>query len=718
MSGLRNHWKTELAPLLYPKRVAVVGATESAGPGRAVTKNVLAGWGDDDVFLVSRTREEVLGRRTYRSLSDLPDAPDLVIAATSADAAVSVAEDAGALGSRALMVLSAGFADSSQQAGRELQRALRSTAERLGLLVCGPNSIGIANVEERRYLWTSDAVEGPSWLGHRNVAIVSQSGGLLISALKGAEAVQLPLRVLVSSGNEAVIQLEDYCEFLLGEPEIGVLAVIVESFGSGDRWRLLASAAAARGVRVVALKVGLSERGGRAVTAHTGRLAGEGAVAQRVLRSLGFVVVESVDELVAGCTVLSRYPDYRPGRVAFLMVSGGTAALVADVAQRQDVPLANFSPETDTKLRSALPDYGTVANPLDTTGGRTIQDRKIISTVGAAILDDPGVDSIVVVAPLDPAGRPGPISEFVDVVAGLRRGEGKPVVMASTLSGSVGAWMTVAGRTGIPFVEDITTWLRFLGHLCQADPPFGPGVGQDAELPRESVPAPVRHLDELGGVPEDVCYELLKACDLQYAPYEIVHEYGELASVAGRVGYPAVMKFVSPDLPHKSARGLLRLPLGDLRALQDAYRDLSESAGAQGLRGKLLIQRFVDSGFEFMLGMKRDPVFGAVVILGWGGVWAEIVDDWALLLPPVTEGSVLRVLHRLKAYRGLAAASPDGQAKVDGLAAYVCGFARLCAGLPARVTAFEINPLMVLRGGEVCAVDALIELDEQSMEWR
>ena len=427
----------QIRRLLAPASIAVVGATDRPGPGSDVARNALrSAESGARVYLINPGREELFGHACHASLGALPEVPDQVIFATSARVAIPVLEEAAALGVGGATILASGFAESSQAQGPADQEEVRRIATAAGMAVCGPNCLGAVDFERGIYGASMAFPEFDPGIHPRSVGVISQSGGLLIGFVNRAAARRLPLRCVVSSGNEAVTGVEDYLDYMLADDGIKVVAIICEGFRDIDRLAAAARHARRDGKRVALMKLGRSPRGREAVRAHTGREPGEDDAIAAELRDAGIAQFDRTDELIEFCQLASHYPTPAGNRVAAIMVSGGAAALACDVAERRNLALARWSEATLGALRELLPDYATAANPLDLTGGTMLHNREAVERAIRLIAGDPETDLLSFVFPLQPDGGSQGLRNLVAFITDLGPDLGKPLMMISTSSGT------------------------------------------------------------------------------------------------------------------------------------------------------------------------------------------------------------------------------------------------------------------------------------------
>jgi len=458
----------KIARLVSPASIAVVGATDRPGPGSEISRNALRSIeAGVRVYLINPNREELFGHSCHASLVGLPEIPDTVIVATSPEIAVNVLEEAASIGAGSAIILASGYAESPEPGGRELQRDIARIAETSGLVVCGPNCLGIVDFERGVNCASMSFPAFNTGSRRRSVAIVSQSGGLMIGLVNRATARRLALRYVVSSGNEAVTGVEDYTEHFLDDSSIDVVAIICEGFADLDRLTGAARRARKAGKRVALMKLGRSIRGQRAVRAHTGRDAGDDVMISAALAEAGIAQFDRSDELVEFCQLASRYPPPRGRRISAVMVSGGAAALVCDIVGRQGLELANWSDSTLNSLGAMLPPYATSANPLDLTGGTMLYNHDAVEQALHLIDDDPETDVIVFVFPLQPDGGTQGIQNLVAAITDIETRLRKPLMIVSTSSATVtDYWAEFSTGVRCPILEDAETAFAAIAGWC------------------------------------------------------------------------------------------------------------------------------------------------------------------------------------------------------------------------------------------------------------
>jgi acyl-CoA synthetase (NDP forming) len=689
--GMREEAMGEasLDRLLRPRSIAVIGAStrEMSFGYRALNNLKTQGFGGP-IYPVNPRYEEILGFKCYPSLAEVPETVDAAFVALAAERAPEALEECGRHGVGGAAVVASGF---------ELQRRIVEIAARHGIALNGPNNLGAINLFDRAILWPSRL---PPGIEAGPVALVTQSGSIGIATSQDER--KLGLGYTITAGNEAALTVADYIDFLAGDARIKVIMLFLESIRRPQAFAAAVRKARAAGQTVLALKVGVSESGARAVQAHTGALAGEDAVYDAFFRAHGVLRVQGLDEMQETAALLSAYPE-RPGNANTVPVtlSGGQAALFADLAARAGVPGRDLSPETVAKLRQVLPSYANPRNPLDAFGAGW--DAEMFDTIVGILTEDPEVG--IVAFSMDAPGSGGADSSWVSLMADmvgtrLPRPDKRYIFVNNLSVGGLNPHVREKlDGYGVPYLLGMTAATAAIGNwLAMPDP-----------LPLVRVPAKVAakaHTD-----PER--FALLSEAGVPMAECRIVDSAEAAAEAADSLGYPVVIKGGAEGLLHKSEAGAVRVGLADARAVRAAYDDVS--AALTGRPGAVVyLQPQAGTGIELLLGLRVDPAFGPVVAVGLGGTLVEVMKEASLRLAPVSVEEAAAMLDETRAGELLAGVRGRGPFDVAAAAEAIAAFSRFGAALAGDLAALEVNPLIVLpRGQGAVGVDAAFEKREE-----
>lgn len=694
-----------LEAILAPRSIAIIGASQDATKigGRPV--ELLRRFGfPGAIYPINPRAKEVQGLTAYPSVDALPETPDLAIISVAAEAAPAALDACAAKGVKAAVIFSSGFAELGAE-GLAMQDRLRATAQRSGMRVLGPNCLGAASVAERSIATFSVVLEnglppeGP-------LGIASQSGNLgsytaLLARERGIGASRF-----ITTGNECDVDIADAIAFLARDPATKVILCVLETCRDATRLTDALDMARAAGKPVIVLKIGASEAGQAAAASHTGALAGSDAVFDAVFRRAGAVRVTSVEQLLdlghAAAVLGDRLPKGR--QTMLLTASGGFGVLLADAASAAGLLLPSPSAETQRRILDVVP-YASPRNPVDATAQMSSRPE-ILETILAALLEDDACDALLVLMSAS-LYLPRLRAVYMPTLRAVREKHPDKVVMLA-VHGPADAVAELTAM-GFPVVDGVGPSTHTLAGLCD--------LAAARSLPPQAAPLPpASPLDPAALRTEAGAKKALAAAGLQVLPERVVSSAADAAEAAAAIGFPVVLKIVSPDLPHKTEVGGVVLSLKDAPAVREAHDAMLARvhAAAPGARIEgVLVSPMVGGGVELILGTKRDPVFGPVVLVGLGGIFAEVIQDIAVRPAPVDEAEAMAMLRSLKAFAVLDGARGRPRADLDAAASAIAAVSCFAARHAAQVSEIDINPLLVRPTGEgAVALDALIVTTE------
>ncbi|MBW0088867.1 acetate--CoA ligase family protein [Pseudonocardia sp. KRD-184] len=695
--------------LLRPESVALFGASpDPARPATRALRSLLRGARPPRLYPVNPRHTAVAGVVCLPDAAALPEVPDLTVVAVRAESVLDTVAAAADRGARTFLVFSSGFAE-LDDAGAARERGLAALARERGLAVVGPNSLGVIDFGSRSYCTFASLVDGEAELPAGAVALVTQSGAIGSYVAAMAHAGGFGLALMVSTGNEAVLDAARLACAVLDDPGVRAVALYLEGVRDGAGLTAFFAAARDRGVPVVLLRAGDSERGQAAARSHTGALAGSARVSDAVLRRYGVVGVTTPEDLVTACRAVVAEPPWGGRRIGVLTGSGGGGVLVSDACDRWGLTVPPLRPGTTARLRELLPAWASAANPVDVTATVLIDPRSPFDRCLRVLAGDDAVDEVVVF--LGGGGSFGP---------GLAR----RIVAAATVLGKrcsviwLGASAEVAEilhAGGVAVFGGIEECIRPLAALAAAAEPHPATEVDPATEGDQAEPSPaalIRFLDAQHHrvLDEDASKTLLELAGVTGLPARRVLAPAEVA--AGEdpgLGFPLAVKVLARDIAHKSAVGGVVVGVADAAGLRAAARQVFAAGvaavGAAGVQG-VLVERMAPPGVEVIVGVATDPVYGRVLAVGPGGVLAELVDDVTIVLPPASPGAVRRSLEGTRLIRLLAGAD------TGALCALVARLSRLVAGGLPGVAEIDLNPVLVHPYGHgVSVVDGLVALD-------
>jgi acetate---CoA ligase (ADP-forming) len=697
-----------VAALLRPRAIALVGVSPKGGAGaRILQSNARFGFAVP-VWPVNPNHREIAGHRCYASFRELPGIPDSVVVSVPAEAVLDVVGEAAAAGIRGAFVISEGFADAATEAGRTLQERLVALARAAGMALAGPNCMGVASLH---YGFAATMADVPAQTTSGGISLVSQSGGLLNSFAELTANRGIGVNYLVSSGNEAGLEMADYIAYLADDPATKVIACIMEGAKDGRRFRA-AVEAAARKKPMVVLKLGRSEFGQRATLAHTGTLAGRHEAFAALFRQNGLALVHSIDALVETAALFDLAPLPQGDRVVMMTVSGGATSLIGDLGEAAGITFPPIRESTNRRLQHILGVERAFGNPLDTVGLPRLRRDGNITAVLQALLEDDGIDLIGLVLGMRADGWDSH-QDLVDRLAAAARAARKPVLLVSFMSNSLTRhWRGHARASALPLLEDLERGLEAIRHLVDyaafrrrivhdRPPASAPTLAGAAAIPAG------RTLTEVDSK------QILARAGLPVTRELLARNPDQAVRIAAEIGGTVALKIQSPDIPHKSDIGGVYLGATTAAEVARAARQVLENARRncpQAVIDGILVQEMITDGVELILGMTYDQQFGPLIVCGAGGVTVEVFKDTAALLPPFQRHDVVAALESLKVMKLLAGFRGALPRDLDALVDCCERFAQFVLATDGRFAAIDLNPVFVCaRGGGVRIADALIE---------
>jgi acetate---CoA ligase (ADP-forming) len=682
-----------LRPFFVPESVAVVGASRRRGSiGGELFRNVLAGDFAGAAYPVNREGASVAGVRGYASVSEIPDRVDVAVISLPAAAVLAAAEDALLKGVRALVVISAGFAEVGSE-GAERQERLLALVRAHGARLIGPNCLGIATAAASLNA-TFAARSAPSG----NIGFSSQSGALGLALLEAAEARGLGLSAFVSIGNKADVSSNDLLEWWEDDDATAVVLLYVESFGNPRRFGRLARRVARR-KPILALKSGTSATGQRAASSHTAALAGSEAAVDALFRQAGVIRASSLEELIDVAALLSGQPAPRGRRVAVLTNAGGLGILCADACEAAGLELPELAGETRARLLELLSPEASVANPVDMLGGATAE---VYAEALPLLLADPQVDAVVALFVPTVTATADAVALALERAAGAGAGE-KPVLAVVMSAAGIPAPLRRAEGPVAAFAYPESA-ARALGRAAERAEWLRRPYGTVPELDGVDRVAAARVVERSLATAEDVWLdpaqtrELLLAYGLPLVGERVAATPAKAVAAAGELGYPAVVKTAAAGA-HKTETGGVVLDLPDAESVR---------AAAERLGVPVVVQPLVRGGAELLAGVVQDPVFGPLVAFGPGGVLAELIGQAAFRIAPITDADAGELVTSGKAGRLVAGFRGAPAADAEALVDLVLRLGLLGEEQPA-VAELDLNPVLALPDRCV-AVDARVRV--------
>ncbi len=710
--------RRKVAALVAPKNVVVVGASDRPGNWALRARNNLRRYEfPGNVYLINPRRDEILGEKCYPDFAALPEAPDHLLVVIPA-AGVSDALAAGAAaGARSATVFSSGFGEAFDEAGAALGKRLRETVAKTGLGVSGPNCMGNICKPSRLITFTEDR---PIDMTLGEIAMVGQSGGVMLFVNQALEERGMSARYMITSGNEAGLRVADYIAFFASEPDVKVVLVYIEAIADMGEFLAACKHARAAGKSIVAVKLGQSEAGRQAALAHTGSLAGAVAAFDAIAADAGVIRADTLDDAVELCELLGHTGAAKGRRLGAVTLSGAYRGLLLDAAERNGLLFPKLAPDTYARLNKVLGVGSMISNPID-GGFGVLQSADTYMECIDALASDPNVDMVLTQEALPREKGSERSEKYIALVQDyIASGKAKKPVSFVTLTSHGQSDHSRALRRAAPrvsFLEEAYKALRAIAATARRAE--AEAVAAHAAPAAAAAPAIAGELRALAkaatgafALDEARSKALLRAYDFPVARETLAKTPAEAAKAAGVIGYPVVLKAVSATLTHKSEFGAVVLNIADANALAAAWSKIEANLASHGFKGALegmLVGEMVKGGLELVMGLHRDPEAGCVVMAGSGGVLLELVRDVAFAAPPISREKARDLLERTRAAKLVAGFRGSPALDADAFCDALVALGRVARDLGDVIESIDVNPFMLLpKGG--AAVDALVVL--------
>ncbi len=684
-----------LDPLLRPQSVAVVGA--SARPdslGEWTLTNLRRGGFAGDIWPVNPRHRELQGLKCYGRLADLPAVPDLLIFCVADTRVEALLDDAIALGIPAAVLMSPLVLD--KDTTPNLRERVRARIRAAGMLVCGANGMGFYNVRDRVWACGFDSRhhEPPG-----RVSLISHSGSGMSGIIDCEE--RLRINFAVSTGIELGVTMDEYLDFVLELPETRAVGLFIETARNPEGFRAALAKAFEKGIPVVALKVGRTARAAQLTISHSGAMAGDDAAYEALFDRYAVQRVRDMDELATALILFSELEPPGPGGLVTLHDSGGERQLMVDLAEEHGVPLTDLDPATIEALEARLDPGLPAVNPLDAWSRGGDEAGAIMSDCLSAMMQDPGAAMGAVVHDRAPEGVIYPV--YIEYMRRARAAAGKPVALVAARQGTGSDRLVIdATHEGLPVLDGIPAFLTGVRALMayrdrRLEPPPAP-----PQVPAQAIRAWRGELRGGAVLDEARSLDMLRDFGIATTDFLVVESAAELEAALPELRFPVALKTAAPGLAHKTDKGGVALGIDGAGDLRETYRDFEARLGPRAL-----IAAMAEPGIEMILGAKRDPQLGPIVMIGFGGIHAEVLRDTVFMLPPFDKACARRRMEALKMrplLDGLRGAAP---CNVDALCELAARFSAMVDGLRDHIAEIDVNPVIVTPAGAVAA-DALV----------
>ncbi len=698
-----------LIPFFHPRSVALIGVSTKTGlQAYNILEQVLAGGYRGRIYPVNPRGGTILGLPVYRTVSEIPETPDLAVISTPRTAVPDVVRECTAKGIKAIIIITQGFADADEW-GKQMQQELLETVRDNRTRIVGPNTIGVVNLYENL---------NTSFIGFlrqkADTAMICQSGIFLVGAADFTGGIGLGVDI----GNAADVDFTETLAYLGQQPQVKVINLHMEGLKNGRRFMEVARRVS-RVKPVLCLKTGCSESGARAASSHSGSLAGDDNVFSAAFKQCGIIRVRDVEEMRYLNKTFLTYSSMPGRRVAVVTISGGAGIMAVDACSNCKLEVAQFSEKTRQKLAAVFPGWMEVNNPADIwPAGMARGYLEVLELTLDAVLDDPGVDAVLVISPayLDPEEDPRlDISPIINGIAA--RYPDKPLALwifggyrrelAARLEKENRVVVYPSPERAMASLAALYRYLHAIKNQTSPSPPLF------SDMQMDQIGAILDKARQAGHKTiNEEALEIIRACGIPVLPSRVAQSAEEAVKIAGALGYPVVMKIVSPQISHKSDVGGVKVNLTGAQAVAEAYAQIVDTVSARAPHAAIkgvLIQPYRPGGVEVILGSKRDPSFGPVLVFGLGGIYTELFRDVSFAIAPVDRDQALAMIRETRSYRLLQGYRGQLPADMEALVECLLRLGQLVTQWP-EIMEMDINPLLAGPQGAV-AVDARITIE-------
>ncbi|MBN9480519.1 MAG: acetate--CoA ligase family protein [Bordetella sp.] len=690
--------------LLRPRSVAVVGVSDAADSigGRSLAN--LDAFGVREVHLVSRTNASVQGRACAASIDDLPDGIDAAVIALPQKAVVEALEACARKKIGGAVVYAAGFAEAGEE-GARAQARMAAIAREADIAVLGPNTLGLTNYVDGVAL--AFGPNGPAKPGGRPaIAVLAQSGAMMGSLRLSAAARRYAVSYAVATGNEAVTGIEDYMAHVVDDPHTRAIAVFAEQLRRPLEFLKLAGQARRNGKPVILLHPGRSDAAQASAASHTGALSGDYLTMRAMVAAEGVIAVETLEEFLDTAEFLTRFPNPPLHGPAIITDSGALRGLSLDFAESHGLSIPALTAGTEARLKARLPAFAEAINPLDITA-QGLKDMPLYAEATAALAEDEATGGVLVAAmPGSPQIGMAKADAVIPVLSASPKPKAYVVLGDAPVDPALPERLRVAG---VPYFRAPERALRAFAHMGEYA-----RLQRAAAEPRSPEPPAGSPIAGQGILVEHRGKALLRGAGLRTPHGRLAGSADEAAAIADGIGWPVVLKVQSAQLPHKTEVGGVAVNLTDEAALRAAYEAMAArvaEARPDAVIDGYLVEGMAPRGLELVVGGRRDPHWGPVLMVGLGGVWIEALKDVRLTPADMPVALIEAEIDQLRArvlldgYRG----APPIDKKA--LAQAVASIGDLMRAHP-EIAEIEVNPLVAYGAGEApLALDALIVVD-------
>jgi acetyltransferase len=692
-----------------PESIAIIGASQNFKSINGMLVKYLMKHGyQGAIYPVNPKYEEIAGLQCYPSLLEIPGQVDMALVAVSVKAIIPILEQCVTKNVKTVIIYSSGFAETGEE-GKLIQDKIREMSLREDMAVCGPNCLGSVNLLTNTVVAFSPILEEELIKG--SVGFISQSGAFGFVTFHQAQEENIGFSYLVTTGNEVDLSVADYIEYMVEDKNTNVILCYVEGIKDGEKFKAAAGKALKAGKPIVILKVGRSEAGQKAVSSHTAALAGSDTIYHAFFKQKGIIPVQHSDELIDMAKIFANNRRSAGNRVGILSTSGGAGIMAVDTFSDFGLVIPSLAVESKEKIKQIIPSFGSSENPVDVTA-QIFNEPTYLKNCLEIMVNDQNVDCMLV--SLSTVG--GELAEtiargIIEVFAQCS----KPIAVSWGASYKLaGKAFDMLSKAGVPLYKQPVRCARALSTLVtygeinrQANETHY--TQRASEVDRHLMDA-VLNETQSHILMENEAKKLLAIVGLPVTRELLAQSENEAVFMAEKLGYPLVMKVMSPNIPHKTEAGVLKIGIKNEDELRSGYREVYANALKhvvnEDIKG-VLLQEMAPPGVEAIIGMKNDPQFGPVVMFGLGGVFVEALKDVSFKVPPLTRVDVEEMLNEIAGRKILEGFRGQPSVDRETLIQAILRLADLAVTLKDKVEEIDINPIILYpKGAKI--VDALI----------
>lgn len=704
----------ELEPFFYPQSIAVIGASQNPLKPNGIPLYLMSMFSyQGNLFPVNPKYDRVGGLKCYPSILDIEESVDLAIIGVAADRTMKALKECAEKMVKAVIIFSSGFAEIGEE-GRAVQDEMKRLADKSGMRILGPNCLGILNYYNGSMASFFYNQKRTDLVYPEQLSFITQSGGLGGIIYQMVVQMSIGFNYFVSTGNEADISFAEILSYLVGRDEVSIVAGYMEGLQRGGKLFIETCRRALEQEKLVTvLKVGRTASGARAAASHTGAMVGEDLVYEGVFKQFGVPRADDVEQMNALIAIHATGRLPAGTKMAVITISGGGGVVVADKCPQYGLEVAPLTPKTQQAMREFFPTFGAVANPVDLTS-QIFYDDRLFEQALNLVMRDPEIDVAGFFYNFempDPKASKKIIKAYYET--------DKPLIIFTWPSGqdyAIEAKKELI-QAGIPVIEHIPSGLWAISSLAgwakKAGKPIGSPVPIVEEKKSRAYSMLRRHLLETGGsLTEWRSKEILSSYEIPVTREILTATAEEAAAAAEEIGFPVALKIMSPDLLHKSDIGGVILDLHGRDEVKNAFEELKARAGQSRPGARIegvLVQEMLKPGYEVLIGIKKDPIFGPAVVVGLGGILVEVFEDVAARVAPLRTEDAWEMLEELKGKALLEGSRGQSPGDFEALVDIIMKVSRLAVDLEGCIMELDINPLIVYETGKGAVVaDALV----------